>query len=186
MDRRSEPPDPRKVRLGSNRDKGRIPFLRYEYELVPRGRLAIKSLQKERTAIKIRWQREHSHTHYSPHDTLRSPQPPIKNYLKEAIHPSGSGGHNLPSPREGGEKERTRRQRKENRNVHFCVAYSHCFSTAIHRVINRLKKSFNLTWLRVRMSYHRDNNLAEILNEAKRALTHLVLTARSPPESSIA
>ena len=53
---------------------------------------------------------------------------------------------------------------KKNRNVYFCVAYSRSFSTAIHRVINRLKKSFNLTWLRVRMSYHRFNNLAELLN----------------------
>ena len=53
---------------------------------------------------------------------------------------------------------------KKNRNVYFCVAYSRYFSTAIHRVTNRLKKSFNLTWLRVRMSYHRFNNLAELLN----------------------
>ena len=53
---------------------------------------------------------------------------------------------------------------KKNINVYFCVAYSRYFSTAIHRVIDRLKKSFNLTWLRVRMSYHRYNNLAELLN----------------------
>ena len=53
---------------------------------------------------------------------------------------------------------------KKNRNVYFCVAYSRYFSTAIHRVIDRLKKSFNLTCLRVRMSYHRFNNLAELLN----------------------
>ena len=53
---------------------------------------------------------------------------------------------------------------EKNRNVYFCVAYSRYFSTAIHRVIDRLKKSFNLTWLRVRMSYHRYNNLAELLN----------------------
>ena len=53
---------------------------------------------------------------------------------------------------------------KKNRNVYFSVAYSWYFSTEIHRVIDRLKKSFNLTWLRVRMSYHRYNNLAELLN----------------------
>ena len=53
---------------------------------------------------------------------------------------------------------------KKNRNVYFCVAYSRNFSTAIHRVINRLKKSFNLTWIRVRVSYHRFINLAELLN----------------------
>ena len=38
------------------------------------------------------------------------------------------------------------------------------FSTEINRVIYRLKNSFNLTWLRVRMPYHRFNNLAELLN----------------------
>ena len=31
-------------------------------------------------------------------------------------------------------------------------------------MINRLKNSFNLTWLRVRISYHRYNNLVELLN----------------------
>ena len=30
--------------------------------------------------------------------------------------------------------------KKKNRNVYFCVAYSRYFSTSIHRVINRLKK----------------------------------------------
>ena len=53
---------------------------------------------------------------------------------------------------------------KKNRNVYFCVAYSRYFTTPIHRVTDSLKNSFNLTWLRVRMSYHRFNNLAELLN----------------------
>ena len=61
------------------------------------------------------------------------------------------------------EKERDISEKK-NRNVYFCVAYSHYFSTSIHRVVDRLKKSFNLTWLIVRMEYHRFNNLAELLN----------------------
>ena len=39
--------------------------------------------------------------------------------------------------------------KKKNRNVYFCVAYSRYFSTSIHRVVNRLKNSFNLSWLRV-------------------------------------
>ena len=52
---------------------------------------------------------------------------------------------------------------KKNRNVYFCVSYSRYFSAEIHRVYS-LKKSFNLTWLRVRMSYHRFNNLEELLN----------------------
>ena len=54
--------------------------------------------------------------------------------------------------------------KKENKNVYFCVAYSCYFSTSIHRVINSLKTSFNLSWMRVQMSYHRFNNLAELLN----------------------
>ena len=54
--------------------------------------------------------------------------------------------------------------KKKNRNVYFFVAYSRCFSASIHRVVNRLKKSFNLSWLIVRMFYHRFNNLAELLN----------------------
>ena len=41
---------------------------------------------------------------------------------------------------------------KKNMNVYFCVAYSRYLSTAIHRVIGRLKKAFNLTWLRVRIT----------------------------------
>ena len=54
--------------------------------------------------------------------------------------------------------------KKENINVYFCVAYSRYFSTSIHMVINKLRKSFNLSWLRVRMFYHIFNNLAELLN----------------------
>ena len=54
--------------------------------------------------------------------------------------------------------------KKKNRNVYFCVAYSRYFSTSIHRLIDRLKNSFNLTWLRVRISYHIFNSLAELLN----------------------
>ena len=38
------------------------------------------------------------------------------------------------------------------------------FSTSIHRVINGLKKIFNLSWIRVIMYYHRFNNLDELLN----------------------
>ena len=33
-----------------------------------------------------------------------------------------------------------------------------------HRVINRLKKSFNLSWPRVQMYDHISNNLVELLN----------------------
>ena len=43
---------------------------------------------------------------------------------------------------------------KKRKNVYFCVAYSRYSSTSIHRVIYRLKKPFNLTWMRVQTSYH--------------------------------
>ena len=100
MDRRSKPPNPRKGRSGSNCGKRLIPLLGYEDELVPGGGPAIRSLQKEGTAIEIRRKREHSHTRYSPRDPLRSLQPPHETHLKEAVHPSDSGGINLPGPRE--------------------------------------------------------------------------------------
>ena len=54
--------------------------------------------------------------------------------------------------------------KNKNRNVYFCIAYSWYFYTSIHKVIIRLKTSFNLSWVRVRMSYHRFNNLAGLLN----------------------
>ena len=39
---------------------------------------------------------------------------------------------------------------------------THVFLMSIHRVINK-QKQFNLSWMRVRMSYHRFNNLDELL-----------------------
>ena len=53
---------------------------------------------------------------------------------------------------------------KKNIYVYFFVASSRYISSAIHRVIAKLKNSFNLTWLRVKMSYHIFNNSAELLN----------------------
>ena len=38
------------------------------------------------------------------------------------------------------------------------------FSTSIHRVIGKIKKSFNLSWMIVQMSYHIFNDLAELIN----------------------
>ena len=54
--------------------------------------------------------------------------------------------------------------KKKNRNVFFFVVNSRYFSASIHRVINALKKIFNISWLRVRMSYHRFNSLAQLHN----------------------
>ena len=44
------------------------------------------------------------------------------------------------------------------------VLCTHVTFLYIHRMIDRLKQSFNLSWLRVQMSYHKFNNLAELLN----------------------
>ena len=38
------------------------------------------------------------------------------------------------------------------------------FFTFIHRVVDTLKKSFNISWMRVRMSYHIFNDLSKLLN----------------------
>ena len=54
--------------------------------------------------------------------------------------------------------------KKKNRNVYLCAAYSRYFFTSIIRVINRVKKLFKFSCLRVRMSYHGFNNLDELLN----------------------
>ena len=100
MDRRSELPNPRKGRFSSKLDEQQIPFLRYGDELGSGERPAIWSFEKERTAFEIRWQREHPHTGYSPRNPLRSPHPPSETHLMEAIHQSGSGGHDLHGPHE--------------------------------------------------------------------------------------
>ena len=55
-------------------------------------------------------------------------------------------------------------KKKKNRNIYFCVAYSRYFYTSTHRAINKLKQYFNLSWMRVRMSYHIFNNLSELIN----------------------
>ena len=53
---------------------------------------------------------------------------------------------------------------KINKYVYFCVAYSSYFSTSINRVNKWIQISFNLSWLRVQISYHRIINFAELLN----------------------
>ena len=113
----------------------------------------------------------------------------LETVLKEAVHRSGSGGLDLPAhgnplrkgglvpsvfaimgelwERQGEKLEKNKEwdiSKKKNRNVYFCVAYSRYLFTAIHRMNNRLKKLFNLIWWRVRMSYHRYNNLVDLLN----------------------
>ena len=44
--------------------------------------------------------------------------------------------------------------KKNDRNFYFCVAYSRFLFTSIHRVIGNQNKTFNLSWMRVKFSYH--------------------------------
>ena len=60
-------------------------------------------------------------------------------------------------------QKKTRLQLKENRNVNFCVAYSGFFYI-YPSGDQQAKHYFILSYLRIRMSYHRLNNLAEVLN----------------------
>ena len=55
-------------------------------------------------------------------------------------------------------------KRKTEMSFFELPIYSRFLSTSTHRVITGLKNVFKLSWLRVRMSYHRFNNLAELLN----------------------
>ena len=55
-------------------------------------------------------------------------------------------------------------EKKENRNVYFCIAYSRYFSMSIHMVISSLKNSSNLSCLWVQMYYYIFNNLYNLIN----------------------
>ena len=56
------------------------------------------------------------------------------------------------------------KNKNKNENFFFNISYSRKFSKYIHRVIDRLKKSFNLSCLRVRISFRIFNNLSELIN----------------------
>ena len=65
---------------------------------------------------------------------------------------------------EGGDWKRTRRQKKEKQKYLLLC----CILTLLFYVNpqgdQQAENKFNITWLRVRMSYHIFNNLAELLN----------------------
>ena len=65
---------------------------------------------------------------------------------------------------EGGEGKITGRQRKEKQKCLFLCCILTLFFYSNPQGDQQVKKSFNLTWLRVRISYHRFNNLAELLS----------------------
>ena len=51
--------------------------------------------------------------------------------------------------------------KKKNGNTFVCIVYSRKLSTSIYRVTKRIRKSFKISCIRVHMSYHGLNNLAQ-------------------------
>ena len=168
MDKQSEFTDPCKGRSISNRDERWIPISGHENELVPWRGPAIWSVQEKVTEIKVCRTREHPNTRYPPRDPFRSPEPPrqltsinpsIHAEAVDKIYPdqtnalrkAGLEPYIFPTMEDlwikQDEKMENNKEQyisvKKNRNFCFCAAYSRYFSTAIHRVIDRLKS--NLT-----------------------------------------
>ena len=140
--------------------------------------------------LSVNWKREHPYTWYPLCDLGRSPKLTCKTHLlnNQLCIPNDKLYISwwFECPRQGvpcdiylstmgdlcnglGEKYKysdtndLNTEKKNKRNVYFCVVHSRYFSKDIHRVINRLK-IFNILWLIVQMSYHIFNNLFEILN----------------------
>lgn len=63
--------------------------------------------------------------------------------------------------REDMDQQRCRSVKRKNRNTYFCINYSKFFSKPIHAIIEKWRKRYRLTWLRVGISYSRFSNLAE-------------------------
>jgi GIY-YIG catalytic domain len=57
---------------------------------------------------------------------------------------------------------KTEKERNRRRSTFFCIGVSKAWSVPIHQIIKEVKKKFNLSWLRISMSYHRFTNLREI------------------------
>ena len=51
------------------------------------------------------------------------------------------------------------------RKVYFCIGWSKFWDWPLHRMISKLKKKFNLPWLRFSMSYHRFPNFCGLLQQ---------------------
>ena len=62
------------------------------------------------------------------------------------------------------ERAMKKKERDKKRYTYFCVGYSKIWDKPLHILINELKKEYNLTWLRFRMSYHRFPNVRELFN----------------------
>ena len=58
--------------------------------------------------------------------------------------------------------QKSKRQKHDrNRQIYFKLGFSKFWKIPIHRIIKKIKDSFDLSWLRVSMSYHKFSNLRE-------------------------
>ena len=62
------------------------------------------------------------------------------------------------------EKAIAKRRRDKLRTTWFCIGFSNIWDEPLHKKIKQLKEEYNLTWLRVSMSYHRFPNVKELFN----------------------
>lgn len=66
-------------------------------------------------------------------------------------------------PAETNYRKKSQNNRNRKRACYFCVGYSKAWTRPIHQTIKEVKDRYKLGWLRVSMSYHRFNNLRELL-----------------------
>merc|ERR1712137_687546 len=58
---------------------------------------------------------------------------------------------------------KAKKKNQRSRQVYFCIEKSHFFGKEpIHAILNRIKKKYNLPWLRISMCYKKHSNLREI------------------------
>ena len=65
------------------------------------------------------------------------------------------------------EKINNGEKKQDKRCVHFVMGFSNFWSNLpepLHRTIDRVLKTNNLTWLRTRMAYRKYSNLGELFN----------------------
>jgi hypothetical protein len=60
-------------------------------------------------------------------------------------------------------EEKLERDKQQNRSIYFCIGYSKLWREPIHKILKKLRKRVDLTWLRLSMSYHRFPNMREML-----------------------
>ena len=62
-------------------------------------------------------------------------------------------------------KAKAKEQDTRRRNIFLCIGYSRAIKQPIHKIIQDLKQTLGLKWLRVSMSYHKFSNLRQIFQQ---------------------